>query len=233
MTGEPEPDSKVAPQPDVPSGPKPPTVEQQVSLMLRQAERAMNGDRLMYPDNDNAYDRYQAVLKLQPQNAQAKSGLQVIIVRYVQMGREALRHSRLSSARLYADRARFIDADNPLLQEFEQHLAEASRQHASVPVKVAPGPASSKLGASEAGAENEYSLDVSDLNQRDDAVLAVLKKVADRVKNTDEVLLIVARNDAEGRWLYKEMKKAAEGYRIRGDIKVGSPPRIVVYPPIQ
>lgn len=220
-------------QPVIPPKPKPPTVEQQTSLLLRQAERALYGDRLMYPEDDNAYDRYQAVLKLQPGNAQAKSGLQQIVVRYVQMGREALRHSRLSDATAYAQRAKSIDASNPLLQEFEQHLSEAVRQHAAAPVKVAPErPVSSKLGKPESGSESEYNLDVADLNQRGDAIRAVLKDVAERVKNSDEVLLIVARNDAEGRWLYKEMKKAAEGYRIRGDIKVGSPPRIVVYPPI-
>lgn len=234
MSQQPEPASEVkVPQSPVPAKPKPPTLEQQVSLMLRQAERAMYGDRLMFPEDDNAYDRYQAVLKLQPGNAQAISGLQQILVRYVQMGREALRHSRLGNAKAYARRAGLIDADNPLLREFEQQLSEAERLNPVAPAKVSSGrPVSSKLGTPESGPESQYELNLSDLNLRGDAIRAVLKEIAERVKSSDEVLLIVARNDAEGRWLYKEMKKAAEGYRIRGDIKVGSPPRIIVYPPI-
>lgn len=234
MNQQSEPTSEVkVPQSPLPAKPRPPTVEQQVSLMLRQAERAMYGDRLMFPEDDNAYDRYQAVLKLQPGNTQAISGLQQILVRYVQMGREALRHSRLPNAQIYARRARLIDADNPLLLEFEQQLTEAQRLSPVAPAKQSAGrPVATKLGTPESGPESQYELNLSDLNQRGDAIRSVLKEIAERVKNSDEVLLIVARNDAEGRWLYKEMKKAAEGYRIRGDIKVGTPPRIIVYPPI-
>jgi hypothetical protein len=227
----------VQPLPTVAAKPAPPTVEQRVSLLLRQAERALSADRLLLPAGDNAYDRYQAVLKLQPNNAQAKTGLQVISMRYIDMGRTALRHSRVSDARVYAQRAKRVYGDNPLLRELEQALAEAEQHQRVAALAVDPSPAAhTKQGSApksaQASADNEYALNPAALSKRGDEIQAVLAKVAQRVKVSDEVLLIVARNDEEGRWLYQAMKKAAEGHRIRGDIKVGSPPKIVVYPPI-
>lgn len=246
ISQEPAPKPKVVqPQPTVVLRPAPPTVEQRVSLLLRQAERALSADRLLLPAGDNAYDRYQAVLKLQPNNAQAKSGLQVIAMRYIDMGRTALRHSRVSDARVYAQRAKRVYADNPLLRELEQALAEAEHNQRVAALAVAPSQAAgtqqgvnrgseqdNNSKSAQTSADNEYPLSPAALSKRGDEIKAVLAKVAQRVKVSDEVLLIVARNDEEGRWLYQAMKKAAEGHRIRGDIKVGSPPKIVVYPPI-
>ncbi|GAB3110322.1 N-acetylglucosaminyltransferase [Aestuariicella hydrocarbonica] len=210
-----------APLPEKPRGP---TLQEQVEELLRDAERAMSADRLMSPENDNAYDRYKAVLLLQPSNEQARSGLQQMVVRYVQLGRGALRASQISQAKIYASRAHYLDADNRLLHELEREIGLAS-ERALV--------ALASVDAGEPASENEYPLNISALNRRDDEVKEVLSEVASRVKLSDEALLIVARNDAEGRWLYKEMKKAAGGYRIRGDIKVGKRPKIVVFPPIQ
>lgn len=233
VTQEPAPRTVVQTPPPAVVRPAPPTIEQRVSLLLRQAERALYNDRLLLPAEDNAYDRFQAVLKLQPGNAQAKTGLQMIAMRYIEMGRTALRHSRLSEARIYAQRARQVYPDNPLLREFEQALADAQRHQAQAAVAAAPPPsASSGAGSAGATSDSEYLLSIAALSKRGDEIKAVLGQIAERIKSSDEVILIVARSDEEGRWLYREMKKAAEGYRIRGDIKVGSPPKVVVYPPI-
>lgn len=237
VTQEPAPRTAAQVQPVEAARPAGPTLDQRVGLLLRQAERALYNDRLLLPADDNAYDRYQAVLKLQPGNAQAKTGLQMIAMRYIEMGRTALRHSRLSEARTYATRARQVYADNPLLREFEQALADAQRHQAQAALGTPTAPsAGSGSGAdsrsTQAQSANEYPLNPAALSQRGAEIQAVLKQIADRVKRSDEVVLIVARNDEEGRWVYREMKKAAQGHRVRGDIKVGSPPRVVIYPPI-
>lgn len=210
-----------------------PTIAQRVSLLLRQAEGALYADRLLLPPHDNAYDRYQAVLRLQPDNTQAKTGLQMIAMRYIEMGRTALRHSRLGEARTYAQRARQVYPDNPLLREFELALADAQRHQAQAAVAApAAAAASSAAAPTAARSENEYPLNAAALSKRGAEIKAVLAEVATRVKRSDEVVLIMARSDEEGRWLYREMKQAAGGYRIRGDIKVGNPPKITIYPPI-
>ncbi len=203
-------------------------LEWRIMELLRDAERALQRDRLMLPERDNAYDRFNAVLKLQPDNQQARQGLQAIVVRYVQLGRDALAASRLSSARHYAARAALVDADNPLLQEFDRSLqVAAERQTRSSTI----APLDSDEGDTVAGVE--YPLDPTALTKKADAILQLLADIAQRVTVSDETVLLVARNDAEGRWLYQQMKKAAAGYRIRGDIQIGPIPKVVLYPPIQ
>lgn len=190
-------------------------IDRQVERLLWQAERALSADRLMSPDHDNAYDRYRAVLLLRPASAQARSGLQQVLIRYIQLGRQALAHSQLPLAREYVARAALVDADNALLKEFRVALAQAQARNVND------------------SAANEFPLEQEALDRRDSESLAVIERVAHRVKVSDEALLIIARNDAEGRWVYQQMRKAAEGYRIRGDIQIGAAPKIVVYPPIQ
>jgi len=53
--------------------------------MLNNAKLALEESRLMPPADDNAYDRYRSVLKLDPSNARAKSGLRTVAVRYVSL----------------------------------------------------------------------------------------------------------------------------------------------------
>ncbi|NIB39040.1 N-acetylglucosaminyltransferase [Pseudomaricurvus alkylphenolicus] len=184
-----------------------------VRRLLAEAEAALSDDRLMTPANNNAYDRYQAVLLLQPNHPQARSGLQQILIRYLQLARASLGRSQLKQAEIYADRARRIDRHNPLLQEFDQQL-QRQRQHL------------------EAAGEGEFPLDAGAVSRRSDELLPVLAEIVGRLRRTDETVLIVARTDADGRWLYKQMKKAAAGYRIRGDIKTGPQPKILVLAPI-
>jgi hypothetical protein len=45
--------------------------------------------------------------------------------------------------------------------------------------------------------------------------------------------MIIARTDVEGRWIYQKMRDAVPGYRVRGDIKLGNPPRVQLVPAAQ
>jgi len=64
-------------------------------------------------------------------------------------------------------------------------------------------------------------LSADTLNDRGPPLQAQLRVVAERIGKSHESLLIVARNDGEGRWLYKQIKSLLVGYRLRGDIRVG------------
>ena len=50
---------------------------------------------------------------------------------------------------------------------------------------------------------------------------------------SNSLAMIIARTDVEGRWVYQKMREAAPGYRVRGDIKLGSPVRIILEPVAQ
>jgi len=188
--------------------------KRQIRAMLQRAEYQLGRDRLTTPSYDSAFRLFSEVLKLEPSNAQAKSGIQQVAIRYVQLARKALAHSSLSRADAYFAQARRIAPDNPLLAEFKVSLQSARKSQ-----KVATN-------------RSEIILDPVSLSKRDQAVLEVLQDVAQRIMVSDESLIIIARNDAEGRWLYQQMRKAAEGYRIRGDIQLGAVPKILVHSPI-
>lgn len=194
-----------------------PVVSNPIPLLLRQAEMYLARDRLMSPASGNAYDRFQAVLMIDPGNPQAVSGLQQILIRYVELGRIALRKNDIGQARRMLASARKVDTDNVLLREFEQQLAGVEK--------------AAQL-QSAVDSTREFLLDRSDLAARSDALQQVLERVAKVLQDSDSSVLIVARSDAEGRFLYRTLRQAAMGQRIRGDIKIDNVPKIVLLPPI-
>ena len=82
------------------------------------------------------------------------------------------------------------------------------------------------------GADNEFPLAEAALTAQSADVVDYLQAIARRARQEDESLLIVARSDAEGRWIYQQMRQAVQGYRLRGDIKLGKRPKVLLLPPI-
>ncbi|HMY39697.1 MAG TPA: hypothetical protein PK011_10250, partial [Marinagarivorans sp.] len=87
-----------------------------------------------------------------------------------------------------------------------------------------------KLAQTQAASKSTtISLPAADLSAKSPAVETTLRNLAKRVAVSNELLIINARSDAEGRWIYKTMKDAA-GARLRGDIKISSTPSIQLHP---
>ena len=72
------------------------------------------------------------------------------------------------------------------------------------------------------------ALPASELSARSDAVVQMLTSVAQRIREHQLRVVIVARTDSEGRWVYSQLRQAVPGYRVRGDIKLGNPPRLLL-----
>jgi tetratricopeptide (TPR) repeat protein len=180
-----------------------------IARLLERAERALARDRLLRPAYDNAYDRYASVLQLEPDNQAAELGLQAIVLRYLAMAREAAQRSRYSQANAYLDRALTVLPDNPTVSA----MIAKQRQHT-----VAPPPPEV--------ADNAVLLDAAALRARSDAVKAQLAHLAQRARREQQMVLIIAATDAQGRWVYQTMRAAVSGYVLRADIKVGSPARV-------
>ena len=77
--------------------------------LSRNAEAALRENRLMSPPGDNAYGLYQQILKIDPNNADATSGMRSIASRYVAMAARAIDLGELEKAETYVDRARQAD----------------------------------------------------------------------------------------------------------------------------
>ncbi len=94
--------------------------------MLTNAKLALGENRLMSPAGDNAYDRYRSVLRLEPGNQRAKSGLRDIAARYVKRANEALDQGDAAGARDHLRHARQADASHSGIRAVEKRLASHS-----------------------------------------------------------------------------------------------------------
>ncbi len=195
------------------------TVEDDVAKLLADAEFALSTDRLTSPIHDNAFDRFQAVLILQPNNPQAQSGLRKILLRYLVLARAAASQEEYGKARALLERARWVDKDDPDIEQFSREIAAAS----AAQKRNQPG---------STVADNEYPLAKDQLDKQAVGVVDHLQEIARQARESGNSLLIVARSDAEGRWIYQQMKEAVPGFRLRGDIKLGREPKILLLPAI-
>lgn len=192
------------------------TQQERLRRLLADADYALSRDRLLHPIEDNAFDRYQAVLLVDPTNSQAKTGLQTIALRYIEMARTSIGRGQYALAQEYIGNARSIDPASPLLDEVNQSLRRQRAANPPPPAYV-PGP-------------NEHLLDIKALNQKTPELLARLTELAKMAQASGDLVMIHARNDAEGRWIYSQMRDALEDYLLRGDIRIASQPRVQFIP---
>nr|WP_255771974.1 N-acetylglucosaminyltransferase [Microbulbifer guangxiensis] len=185
--------------------------QRNIAYFLRRAEEAQQEGFLTQPAGASAYDYYLRVRQLDPGNTQAATGIQTIIIEFVERARDALRRRSFAEVNSFLNRADELAPGNPLVAEVRTQLArERSRASADLPrgeVIALPG---------------------DSLASRGDAVTALLRETALRIRGENLRVIIVARTDEEGRWVYQQLREAVMGYRVRGDIKLGSPPRLIL-----
>jgi hypothetical protein len=186
-----------------------------IADLLYAGDRALAADRLLQPLDDNAYDRFRAVLLLDPGNAVARSGLQAIVLRYLDLARMAAARSEYTQALSHTGLAEEIDPGNPLVEELRDSIRQQMHHH----------------HRAVADRDAEHHLDPQMLSRRGEAMVALLGEIAREVRTSGDFILIVARNDAEGRWIYQQMREAVPDFLLRGDIIIGAPPRIQRLPP--
>ncbi len=206
---------------------KPATLSGIEVSLLKQAQEAFRKARYTTPQHNNAYDKFHSVLLLNPDNSQARAGLQAILLRYSRLVRTALESGRVKAASAYLRQAELFYPANALLMDLKQqiHRVKASyAQRQSTLQNTAPKtplPVHEDVGLSE-----------TELSAKSEAILDVLVDIGKRLKDSDESVLIFARSDREGRWIYKQLKQAAEGYRVRGDIRIARAPKLRILPPL-
>jgi len=99
---------------------RPVSLEDRIIELLSLAQRALRSDRLLIPDDNNAYQYYQQVLELEPGNKSALFGMDQIVERYVSLGREALERQDSENVERFINRgSRVLPGDRRLaaLQE--------------------------------------------------------------------------------------------------------------------
>ena len=176
--------------------------------ILYSAKQAFADNRLQLPAGNNAYDRYQEVLQLDPGNAVALTGIQEIALRYVGLANAATAIGQYDNAESHLIRAMRINSELPELADARERL-NVARQNKMV----------------------VYNLDPAGLSSKSAEMLSHLAEVAQHIQDIEATFLINARNDEEGRWIYKVMREAVGGYRLRGNIGVAGTASILVTVP--
>ena len=191
-------------------------------VLLEQADMALREGRLVSPAHDNAFDRFQSVLILSPGNSIARSGLQAILVNMSSDVRNAIAGKQFYSARQQLKQLDVYFPNTALVDDLQQDLRTAQAKE-KVRIEVdAPPPQ---------GDYEDVVLSAEELTRRSEALQQQLKEVADKIVANDYMVMIYARSDREGRWIYKQLKEGAEGYRVRGDIRIGKP-KLRLLPPL-
>ena len=99
-------------------------------MLLSGATEDLASDRLTSPAGNNAWEKYQSVLELEPGHGVATAGLDSIIGRYVSKFESALGRKDFGLAGDYVSRIRRVYADAPVLSGLEGRLSESRQEEA-------------------------------------------------------------------------------------------------------
>ena len=101
--------------------------EAEVARLLTAAEADLKARRLTSPAGNNAWDRYQQVLGIDPANPDAIRGMERVIESYMELFGSAVKQEDFDKATGYLAKIRELHPDSPVLEEGERSLAAAKQ----------------------------------------------------------------------------------------------------------
>ena len=107
--------------------------EEKIAELLAKGQRSLRQDRLLIPNNNNAYYYFRQVLKLEPGNNPAIYGLEQIVARYTTLATSALNKNDKKKAEQYITRGFRVSPNDEGLQALREQVNPP-------PVKIAPAP---------------------------------------------------------------------------------------------
>ena len=176
-----------------------------VERLLLRAERAVDDGRLTQPASDNALDAFRSVLALAPDNADARRGIERIVEHHIEAARKAIDQQRWSAAAASLAEAGGVDAGHPGLASMRRQLDNLRRAE-----------------------RHHLDLEAAAVRERRPAAAAALVELGALARRREARVVIRAGSDGQGRWMYEQLNRAPGARRIRGEIEIGSPPRVTV-----
>lgn len=181
----------------------------EIRQLLRDAEAALSDDRLTTPVDDNAWYRYLRVLVLDSGNQTAQQGISDIVEKYLAWAIQDIEAGYLRKARNYLSKVRAIDPTHPNLPAVEKRLSQRKSTSQQI-----------------------IKLSRFDLDNHTISLANQLFQLGTQIQQQNARVIIVARNDAEGRWIYQQLNKAEDGPRIRAQIQLDTTPRLKIFKPL-
>ena len=168
-----------------------------IQQLLSAADTAMEQNRLTTPSDDNALDRYEQVLTLNPSNTLAIAGINRIVERYLVWALDLTEKSNLKKARYFVSLADEIDPNHPNIE-----------------------PVVNKINDQEEKVFRIFKLDATSV--RDQTIDPnVLAEIAAKIQRDRAFITIRAPDDRSGRWLYQELNRQVE-FRIEATFERSS-----------
>lgn len=189
----------------VEEAPPPPVEPPDVNPILDRAQAAFSEDRLIGAPDD-AHGLYLAVLEIEPGNPDALYGIERITETFIQRARDAIRQERWTVAGLLLKQAARADGSHPSLPSANTQLRQL-RDAERLQLDLAGG----------------------DVRARRQAAARALATFGAHGREPNARVIIRAGSDVEGRWIYARLNDAPGDTRIRGEIMIGYPPRVVIF----
>jgi len=123
--------------------------DDEIGVLLRDAAQDMDALRLTSPAGENAFERYQHVLAIEPENEDAQRGLEVIVIRYVTLANTAMSNGDLKKAERYLDSASGVLPEDKGIA-LARNMLNAATESKPAPAASEPTPAAAPVPATEA-----------------------------------------------------------------------------------
>lgn len=194
-----------------------------IASLLEQADAAYSRGRYTRPADNNAYDIYQAVLMLEPGNPRAQAGLDAVLLAYVDHVRRVMAAGQLDTAQELLSRGGDYFPEALMLTQLSDEISQA---------RAAIAARRTQAAHADVLAGEKILLPELELDAASEEVVEQLTAIAERVRESRESVMIYARSDREGRWIYQTLQQAAADYRVRGDIRISRVPAVVIMEPL-
>ncbi len=106
--------------------------KREIQGFLAKAKAALDANKLTTPARSSAYYYYQQVIMRSPRNKVALRGLSQIANRYAFMAEKELQHQDLEKAKVYIQRGRKAEQENPKLSEIAEKIARIENTNRKV-----------------------------------------------------------------------------------------------------
>ena len=102
--------------------------EQRIVTLLRAANKALAEDRLTAPAKDNAYDKFQAILTLDPESRVAMAGITSIAGNFLDQAQREAAGKNYDRARALLAEAVQVDSQHPSFEQISQQISQLEEQ---------------------------------------------------------------------------------------------------------
>lgn len=171
--------------------------------LLQSARYATTDGQLVDPPASSALSFYDRALLIDPQNPEARYGIEGIVDSLIELARIAAGQGRFDDAERILARAMLVDSGHTGIR-----------------------PALTQIRLLETARRSVFRLDPRSLDARSANVLAMLHEAGQASRSPGCRAIIRARNDAEGRWIYQEMSAAPGRDRIRAELLLAATPSV-------